>query len=199
LREKTSTCFSIFKYLKSTFSRSVVVNDLDVHEDAPVIYFYCQYNDQVSTTEILACMLKQMVERSQEAAQYVSASLYKKCQRLDTKPSKSELLTTLRGAAQQIDNLFIVVDALDELKDDVRPEVVRYLASLQQSLFMTSRPLSDLPLLKGPDLHIWAPDDDFLTHISKKISCFPKLDRLLSPSEVRDEIVAKIHNGCKGM
>jgi hypothetical protein len=169
------------------------------HEDATVIYIYCQYNDQLSTKAILACMLKQMVERSQEVAQYVSVSLYENCLRLETQPSKSELLTTLQEAAQQCANLFVVIDALDELKDDVRPEVVRDLASLQQSLFMTSRSLSDVPLLNGPGLHIRAPDDDFLTHISEKISCFPKLDRLLSTSGVRDEIITKIHSRCDGM
>jgi hypothetical protein len=144
-------------------------------------------------------MLKQMVERSQEVAKYVSTSLHKTCLRTDTRPSKSELLTALQGAAQKFTDLFLVIDALDELKDDVRPEVVSVLVSLNQPLFMTSRHLSDVPLSKEPDINIRAPEDDFRTYISTKLSFFPKLDRLLSTPEVRDEIITKIHLRCDGM
>jgi hypothetical protein len=168
-------------------------------KQATVIYIYCQYNDQLSTSEILACMLKQMVEMSEQVAKFVSKTLYKTCLRTETRPSKSELLTALRGAAQRCTDLFLVVDALDELKEDVRPELVRDLISLQQPLFMTSRHISDVPLLKEPDIEIRAPEHDFVTYISTKLSCFPRLDRLLSGPGIREEIISKIHARCAGM
>jgi hypothetical protein len=179
--------------------RSIVIEHLLEDENATVVYIYCQYNDQLSTTKILESILKQMVERSDGVAQYVATSLYKKCLRTKTRPSRSELLKALRGAAQKCADLFIVVDALDELRDDVRPEVVRDLVSLEQPLFMTSRPLSDLPSIREPHMLIRAPDQDFLTYITTKISYFPKLDRLLSAPDVRKEIIAKIYSRCDGM
>jgi hypothetical protein len=140
-----------------------------------------------------------MVEKSRGVAEYVSTSLYKSCLSTETKPTKSELLTTLRGASKQTAGLFLVVDALDELRDDVRPEVFKYLMSLQQPLFVTSRPLTDIPSLNEPDICIRAPDQDFLTYISTKLSLFPKLERLLNARGIRDEIIAKIHSRCDGM
>lgn len=144
-------------------------------------------------------MLKQMVESSEKAAQYVSENLQDKCLRTETKPSKAELLTTLRGASGQFVDIFFVVDALDELNDEVRPELIKDLMSLEQPLFMTSRPISDFPGLTEPDFTIEAPDEDFQTYISTRISYFPKLGRLLGAPGALDEIIAKVHARCGGM
>jgi hypothetical protein len=105
-------------------------------EHATVIYIYCQYNDRLSTVQILACVLKQMVERSQDVAEYVSKLLYRTCLTTGTRPSKSKLLTALQGACQRCADLFLIIDALNELKDYVRREVVEILVSFQRPLFM---------------------------------------------------------------
>ena len=94
---------------------------------------------------------------------------------------------------------YIVVDALDELQDDTRFELVETLCSFHKALFMTSRPL-DLSNGMEPDFCIRAPSEDFKNFINLEISRLPKLNSLLKKKgDVLNDVVDRIKTKSDGM
>ena len=98
---------------------------------------------------------------------------------------------------------FIVVDALDEVPDDLRPDLLEVLRSLPASLLLTSRPLATLEQRHSNAVYIHVEDEnwkDIELFLEKKIDKNPSLTTMLKGKEtVRKEICAKLKEKSRGM
>lgn len=116
--------------------------------------------------------------------------LHTLCQTERRQPSQREVLRTLQFTIiEHIGHLYLVIDTLDELKSEVRKEILEELQNPQErtplSLLATSRPLEDLAHLKrGGEIEIRASDDDIGIHLSKQV-------RFLSSCVTEDEALVQ--------
>ena len=101
---------------------------------------------------------------------------------------------------------YIIIDALDEIPDDTRADLLAVLLSLQASrgsLLLTSRPLQVLePLLPNAAyIHVEAGNwSDIELFIDKQIDENPYLKTVLKGKEAdRKEICAKLKQKSQGM
>lgn len=139
-------------------------------------FFYCSYNkrEEQRTRDLLRSILRQVCESAPLFPEPLEV-LYTLCQAERRQPSQQEVLRTIRLIiVDNIGHLYLVVDALDELKSEVRKEILEELQNLQEktpiSLLATSRPLEDLGHLKrGGEIEIRASDDDIGIHLGKQV------------------------------
>ena len=150
------------------------------------------------TAQILASLLKQLIEQSDKVFLYIEQGLYANHLKTKTTPKQSELLKGLQGAVGLCSRVFIAIDALDELEEQVRDDIVTALQSLQQSLFMTSRPIP-LSTFSGLEMKIEAPAEDFQKLITTKMSHVSRLKWLLNNPPRAQLVIDQVEKKSKGM
>jgi len=114
-------------------------------------------------------------------------------------PSQLDLQTALDEILKSAGKCFIIVDALDELTESVREELVKILVSLGKALFITSREIN-LYNLNSPQTHIRPPNSEFQSIVKQVLRQHPRIGSLLErkPEEV-GRIVAHIESKSSGM
>ena len=186
-------------------TRSVVVDHLQtLFEDNDMVtttFIYCNYKEQTEQTvpNLVASLLKQMVQDRHVISDDVK-SFYERHRRRGACPTLDQLTGALRSEIQMYSKVFIVVDALDECREDdatraMLPKVLRSLAG-NVKLMVTSR---DLPSIarsfEGTHrLHIRAKDDDIKMYIEDRIALGP-----WHLANLQDTIVDRITANAKGM
>ena len=132
-----------------TMLASIAVDHLQraFHQkDIPVTYIYCDYKWQCEQTPayLIASILKQLLQHCGSIPESVMKS-YRHHANAGTRPALSEINDMLIGAIADFAQIYIVVDALDELTviGQVRQSLLATLQSLQKArniqLMMTSR------------------------------------------------------------
>lgn len=123
----------------------------------------------------------------------------------ETKPSQKELLTLLQNASLSLGKIYIVIDALDELSDDAKEDLLRSLWELHAGLLLTSRPLDlfmDMPHNPDP-VHLHLTDqveEDIELFVSNKLKNTPRLERLFRGNpQLLKEISQKIKEKSNNM
>ncbi|KAK6430789.1 hypothetical protein LTR95_013053 [Oleoguttula sp. CCFEE 5521] len=107
---------------------------------------YLKYNDSSQTLEnILGSLLRQLQEGHQMMEQAL-LDLHKKHTFSKTTPYPDELSCVLARISESFQDVFIIVDALDECSDDVRWGILDGLRNLapQVHLLLTSRPIDSI-------------------------------------------------------
>nr|POE71802.1 isoform 2 of ankyrin-3 [Quercus suber] len=107
---------------------------------------YLKYNDSTQTLEhILGVILRQLQEELKPVSQCL-LDLYKAHATLKTSPSSGELSSVLSTIVQTFQNVYILVDALDECNEELRWGILDSLHSVapQMHLLLTSRPLDSI-------------------------------------------------------
>ncbi|TFK24830.1 hypothetical protein FA15DRAFT_390829 [Coprinopsis marcescibilis] len=189
-----------------TVLSSVVIDHLQelarLHEDIVVVFAYCRYSDAVSVRDILAAILRQLLERHPAVLDFVKP-MYDYHKLDGTFPTEEELLSLLLEISRS--NLFrlsfYVIDALDEAPRDTQIDVLTALRSLETNFFLTSRPLDSLKTLvpNAIFIDIAAQDGDIILLIDQKVKRTPALRRLLQNDEWRSKVVAEILEKSSGM
>jgi hypothetical protein len=84
-----------------------------------VAYIYCNYKDQKEqdVTSMLAALLKQLVQGRPSLAEPLMR-LHKQHANRGTRPSADEIFTALQSVTLDLSTVYIVVDALDECRND---------------------------------------------------------------------------------
>ncbi|KAF2180789.1 hypothetical protein K469DRAFT_591668, partial [Zopfia rhizophila CBS 207.26] len=84
-----------------------------------VAYIYCNYKDQKEqdVTSILAAILKQLVQGRPSLAEPLTR-LHKQHANKGTRPLADEISTALQSVISDLSTVYIVVDALDECRND---------------------------------------------------------------------------------
>ncbi|KAL4931449.1 ankyrin repeat-containing domain protein [Aspergillus undulatus] len=160
-----------------TFLASIVYNELEamrVREEgglkgAAVIMLYCKWDDPLSQdpNNLLSSIIKQFVQRYNVGVDNMM-ELFKKHSKDGTRPSRDQLTSTLSLLMRRFTKVFIVLDGLDELKNEnerlpLLSTLAPWVAPSSTSeaiinLMVTSRPLPNIGRhfrhLDSPDSYI---------------------------------------------
>ena len=184
---------------------STVVNHLQTifeeDEKVAVLCVYCNYKDQIEQTvsNLVASLLKQIVQDLRACVDSVKP-LYTRHENQDTRPTLDEFTQAFEAAIGAYSKVFIVVDALDECREDdaTRAKFLRVLRSLPENvnLMVTSRNLPSIARdFDGIErLNIRAHDEDIRMYIEGRIALAPRHLKAL-----QETIANKIVENAKGM
>ncbi|KAH6902522.1 ankyrin repeat-containing domain protein [Coprinopsis sp. MPI-PUGE-AT-0042] len=185
--------------------RSIVIKYLDRLEKTSggaicLAYVYLRYSEPLSVRDVLESFVKQIVERHTDLGPLVE-SIYTPHERERTKPSQEELQELLSDFIRRGKTIFFILDALDEMRAEDRPHLLRFLASLNARLFITSRPLETLQqqLPEARLFNIAASPSDLKLHTKLFLQHSPDLMALLEGTNLEEHIVERIHHKCDGM
>ncbi|KAH6902519.1 hypothetical protein BKA70DRAFT_1567667 [Coprinopsis sp. MPI-PUGE-AT-0042] len=188
-----------------TILASIVIHYLERREDSLrgsicVAYIYLRYSEPLAIRDILESLVKQILERHEDLLPVVQG-LYAKHKREKTKPSQHDLVGALEEFVERGKTLFFVLDALDEMRAEERPILLRLLASLDAMLFITSRPLETLQT-QFPQAQVFkiaASPSDLDLHIKHFLRHSPDVVALLDGTDLEEHIVQTIHRKSGGM
>ncbi|KAH6902529.1 ankyrin repeat domain-containing protein 28, partial [Coprinopsis sp. MPI-PUGE-AT-0042] len=188
-----------------TILASIVIRDLEWREEAwngvfCVAYIYLRYSEPLTIRDILESLVKQVIERHSDLIPLVEG-LYAKHQRERTRPSQQDLTGVLAEFIKCGKLLFFVLDALDEMRAEDRPVLVRLLVTLGVNLFITSRPLETLQrqFPQAQVFNIAASPSDLDLHIKHFLQDSPDLVALLEGGDFEEHIFETIHRKSGGM
>src|ERR1700722_3577222 len=186
-------------------SRSIVVNRLqtlsDENDSVATTFIYCNYKEQADQTvsNLVASLLRQVVQGRRAISDDVK-SFFERHRRQTSRPTLDQLTDVLISEIRTRSKVFIVVDALDECREDdeTRTMLLEVLRSLprQVNLMVTSRNLLSI----GRDfegakrLHIRAKDDDMKIYIEGRIASGPR-----HLKNMQEAIMNKIVKNAEGM
>lgn len=150
-----------------TILSSLVIDTLtETYKPVPTIYFYCNYGESKrrETVSIIASLLKQLLaSRRCDDCDPEMVTIFDDGSSLDAGSSES----LFAAALSRFEQVFVVVDALDECSEEERKSMVMLLIRLLKSntscnmkVFLTSRPENDLSnmLENNPSYQIDAND-----------------------------------------
>lgn len=169
---------------------------------SPVAYFYFDHQDQSSqsTSAVLSCILRQLLEQLPTIPSPV-AELYEKSGHKGSMPL-DECQRLLTEVAPDLECLYLVFDGLDE-STHRRPflqSVLNIAQSHHVRLLVTSRPhIPDLRDLfqKHPNLMIEAHEEDLKTYLYQELEQGGIYD--IADQSFVDRLVRKLTKGADGM
>ena len=139
-----------------TFLSSIVINELDKLrlsekggvKDSAILMLYCKWDDSQSQSIdcLLASLVKQVAQRYSLLSEETS-KMFTMHSKAGTSPGREEYLTVLNAELDRFPKTFIVVDGLDELREErIRLLLVETLTSLNVkiNLLVTSRPVDSI-------------------------------------------------------
>ncbi|KAL2813422.1 ankyrin repeat-containing domain protein [Aspergillus granulosus] len=142
-----------------TFLSSIVYNELEslrLREEggvtgAAIILLYCKWDDPLSQSidNLLSSMIKQCVQRYGQVEDNL-IELFEQHNKSGIRPAREQLLSTLTLLFRRFTKVFILLDGLDELKEEnVRLSLVQTLETQWHdttpvNLMVTSRPLPNI-------------------------------------------------------
>ena len=117
------------------------------HKDNPILYFFAdmrtQQLGQSTPASVLESFLKQLIYLNQHISDQTRKFFERHIQG-GNHPTAGGLLACIKQETMGSPQIFVVIDALDELADSCREELLGYLYQLQKkctmSLMATSRP-----------------------------------------------------------
>ena len=126
-------------------SRSIVTNYLQTlyeeNESVATTCIYCNYKEQAEQTvpNLVASLLRQIVQGRRAISDDVK-SLFERHQRQSTRPTLDQLTDVLISEIRMRSKVFIVVDALDECREDdaTRALLLQVLRSLDGNFMQPS-------------------------------------------------------------
>ncbi|KAJ4855497.1 NACHT domain-containing protein [Trichoderma breve] len=191
-----------------TFTTAMVVESLRLANDAETLttYMYCSYQNHTQTIEKLLCSLLRVAfeEADYEADGAVSAC---KQLRLSNKSiSRQHCLTLLQGLFSRFTRVNLIVDALDELPNEVRRPLIYDLLKLHEhpnvSLFVTSRGIPEIQHFfedceNYTSLEVRSSDEDIRDFLRDNIFQLPNF--VARSQKLQDEVIDSVTDASAGM
>ncbi|EGN99239.1 hypothetical protein SERLA73DRAFT_160705 [Serpula lacrymans var. lacrymans S7.3] len=171
--------------------------------DVAVAFIYCNYKEQPKVDDLVASLLKQLVECSSTTFKNV-ATRYEFHQQTDSRPTPEDVHKTLVSEIKHFSQVFVVTDALDEITETGanRYKLLKRLQSLECHLLVTSRDIKSIgdALRDFPCMRLRANEKDIRQYIE---GCF-LLEQTLAGLIVEDpplkeEIVEGVTKYADGM
>lgn len=188
-----------------------ISNSADLRE-GKVIYYYFDFNDHAKQTcfGFLQSLVKQICSQSDTTPAEI-VKLHAECK--GATPSTEQLIDTLTCLLSQDSATFIIIDALDECKEEEdeeeRSAVLSALREIKSSasgpfnIFVASRPEIDITRemsdICNIDLDVQSAlvDEDIRCHVRSCLAKDAKLKRW--PPDIKKEIEDKLTNDANGM
>jgi hypothetical protein len=181
-----------------------MVNSLEEtfeNQNVGIAYIYCVYREQTSPSELVASLLKQLIQHRPVVSKNI-LDLYKYHRRKQTRPPLTDYLRVLFSEVRHFSRVFILIDALDECSEEQRTrdlflsEVLKLVPLV--SVLVTSRdePNKKIGFQDEPALVIHATEEDVRryleTRLEKELSNFVRKGSPLW-AEIVDTIVKMSH------
>ncbi|TFK21268.1 ankyrin [Coprinopsis marcescibilis] len=167
-----------------------------------VVVAFCRYTDPIPVKDILAAIVRQLLEDYPSTGQFIKP-MYEYHKQRGTRPSQSELFELLENISTSGIFLksFYVLDGLDEAPSDIQIDVLTSLSSLRINFFITSRPLDSLKEIvpTAVFIDIVVQDRDIEILVDQKTTRMPGLRKLLMIDGWRDKVISKILEKSSGM
>jgi hypothetical protein len=167
-----------------------------------IAYVYCNFRrqDEQTVTELLASLLKQLVQSLPVFPECVK-SLYNKHKDNRSRPPLEETSSTLGSIAKLYSRVFVLIDALDECRasDGSRKRLLAEVFNLGVNIFATSRFIPQITELfeDSISLEIRATDEDVRRYLDNHMSQLPASVRR-SP-ELQEAVTSEIVRSVGGM
>jgi uncharacterized membrane-anchored protein YjiN (DUF445 family) len=171
-----------------------------------VAYVFCNYKarEEQDATGMLMAILKQLVQaRPSIAIVEPVEQLHRKHADKGTRPSLDEVFGTLQDVLANFSTVHIVIDALDECREDARHQFLAKLQDLQAGrslrLMATSRFIPDIVdrFKEALRLEVQASDEDVKRFVAGQTYRMPK--RIQRDSALLDMMQDKIVEAVDGM
>jgi hypothetical protein len=178
--------------------------EVSPHEILVCFAYYC-YNQPASVCDILAALVRQVLERADHvlpAIKDVYLRLYSRHRLEGTRPSEDELVELLLEVSKRFKFVFCFLDGLDEAQDEIKHNLLRILSSLNICVLIMSRPLPDLEatLPTTDRLEIAANDEDIDLLIARTIEHNPVFRALLEREDtLKEEMATSVKRKAHGM
>lgn len=168
--------------------------------DICIAFVYCRYTEPLKVRDILAALLRQLLEQFPHLMELVKA-LYARHVLEQTKPMQSELIAVISDIYRCFPNRFLFIDGLDEALYDEQFDLLDTLKSIRANVFITSRPLVRLKdVFRNVEFFdITAREKDIQCLVSQHISRNPDLQQVLASEEQREAVIKKICESSCGM
>ncbi|TFK24062.1 ankyrin, partial [Coprinopsis marcescibilis] len=168
-----------------------------------VAFAFCRYTDRISVKDILAALLKQLLECYPDLVWPFVEPLVRAHYNKGTHPSQIELFEVLRRIATSglFATGYCVLDGLDEAKNDVQIDLLSVFSSLPINFFITSRPLTSLRDL-APNavfMDIVVHDSDIALLVEQRISRMHGRLIFKHNDDLKREVISKIQSKASGM
>nr|XP_036585321.1 NACHT and ankyrin domain protein [Colletotrichum truncatum]KAF6795218.1 NACHT and ankyrin domain protein [Colletotrichum truncatum] len=201
---KTVLASIVIDYLRSKFS---------CNDKTACIYVYFDYRRQQyqGLGNILASLLLQLLQVRDVVSSDVQ-KLHTAWKKTGVSPCEEDYVKMLKSQMAAFDEVYMVVDALDECSDDVQTNTLSNFLSdckkLPQNvhILFTSRKFTKFSGLIEPsdDLEIIAHDSDIKAYLNKFIDSRTRLHRLIengpqTKSSFRDKVISTIVEKSQGM
>jgi ankyrin repeat domain-containing protein 50 len=163
-------------------------------------FVYCRYTEPMAVRDILAALLRQLLERYPREVS-AAEDLFSKHDLQRTRPTQSELISAICSICGRFRIAYLFIDGLDEALYDQQFDLLETLKSVKANFFITSRPLVRLKdvLPNAEFFDIAARDEDIELSVAHRIDRNPDLRLLLAEEEDRAEFIRKICNSSRGM
>jgi hypothetical protein len=167
-----------------------------------VVFFYFKYTDHVTLVQVLEALLAQLASVRLSTHQSIHALEDHWAKR--TRPSRDQLLSALQQEISSYSHAYIVVDALDELHEDLLHDFVDLIRTFPSPahILITSRDIPSISALFPDDDHldILADDSDMRTYIENQISKQGMLNRQVNMHPpIKEQVIAGVIEKARGM
>ncbi|PPQ81894.1 hypothetical protein CVT26_014323 [Gymnopilus dilepis] len=204
--ERTSLSISGIPGAGKTILSSIIISHLEVYmeknAETALAYAYFRHNESYSPSDILAAMIKQLIEGHHSAYAYLEG-IYDDHKKKAVRPSVDDLVRISRGLIERLGKVYIVVDALDEASEDCRSKILRILSSLSISLLITTRPLDLSRLLPGSTTEVRIDDQtlhDIEAFATKHLEENDRIQSIIQGDEdLHTKVLCKVKEKSQGM
>ena len=171
-----------------------------------IAFVYCSYKDPAQTPEyLIASLLRQLAQRLPSLPEVIR-EMYNQHIKEKTRPSLAEYLHLLHKVARMFSRAFLLVDALDECKeeDGARKRLLAALRELSVGvrLVVTSRwiPAIESEFSEALKLEIRADNEDVARYVRSRVATTPRLMRHVEADPTLESMISKkIADNCHGM
>jgi hypothetical protein len=203
---------------KTILSSTIIKHLVDTHPDQILLYFYFDFTDTDKQTlnNVIRSLISQLYHKRKDTEKLLD-SLFTSCNNGRSQPTVESLCKVFLQMIDQAQEIYIVLDALDECRIRKGPQSegllawIQSLSDLEQSnihLLVTSRPEHDIELVlrklaqSDEDIVPIQSDlieDDIRSYVHTRVRTGDGLRRWRSRTDVLDEIQRVLMEKAQGM
>ncbi|KAL7781736.1 ankyrin repeat-containing domain protein [Trichoderma afarasin] len=191
-----------------TFTTAMVIESLRLANDAQTLtaYMYCSYQNRTQTIEKLLCSLLRVALEEADCEADGTVSTCRQLRLSNKAISRQNCLDLLQDLFSRFARVNLIVDALDELTNEVRRPLIYDLLKLHGngivSLLVTSRGIPEIQHLfesceAYTSLEVRSSDEDIRTFLRDNIFQLPNF--VARSQKLQDEVINSVTNASAGM
>jgi len=200
-----------------TILSSAIIEDLAGQSSNPLLYFYFNFNDASKQTfeNMVRSLISQLYYKREDTRMQLD-SLFSSCDDGRRQPNFESLCQCLLNMIRLVDEVWIVLDALDECRTRTGPPTEGLLSWMKDllnpehrnvHLLVTGRPEQDIEI----EVREWARDEDIMPiqsdaiagdirgYVHTRVRQDKALERWRSRPDVQDEIETRLMEKADGM